>query len=359
MLRAEDFIDRNEALQAKHTWSDQHTAIMAVGYLRGEAAIWWRHQVEGANGTDVKEEMAASFIVFKKFFKEEYFTDQSTADSNLNWMRARQLPEESARKFGNRVAGYIQQYRDHNPLPQPDERGVMGLTDAFNEHTNILLELGVMTDAIKVRLDAAKGRYNHNLARLVQRSMKGAVDKSMGAVSIKVVAEGVTNKRLREAIVKSEQEGANFAVMLKNLTAAEKRMDAKTEKAKTKYVAPVAVTSDVDSEDDDDVDIHRIDPKKKPKQKNSGAPPDNKGHGNVRGRGRGGNGHGGGRGRGRGNGGGRDKPPTPCFVCNGDHWVRECPNTYKNKQTTDPTNISAANAQFADCQDGAMWAGNY
>ena len=112
-LSAEQFVARVEALIADNSWDKKKSACMFASYLRADAFVWLEETLpalyDNDNGVQMRK-ILADYDLLKDLFVQRYFKVRSTADLPANWSDMKQMNEESAFAFAERLAAQVNKF---------------------------------------------------------------------------------------------------------------------------------------------------------------------------------------------------------------------------------------------------------
>lgn len=194
-LSGEDFVDRVQALKTAQAWADDVAVGKAASFLRGPAREWFTRGL----ALQLQDRAAAALFhstwtVFIQRFKEMYVQVHVLADVGASWGSLRQGHKEGVRDFTQRVASTLAAY------------GSLCAPTAIEDATiRTLHDLSRAAADVPLREAALAGWAVAFLERDV-----ATVDRLVGSFAIKVIADGLSNEKLRALVRKLEREDKPF-----------------------------------------------------------------------------------------------------------------------------------------------------
>ena len=258
-------IDTMNARDANAIGSAKVTAT--TSNFRGEASTWWNLSLPNQLTTAEMATLRTDWDAFVTRFKMEYFPFVHRADANLNWVGLKQLPNESAYGYLQRVFNAATAFADTNLNP-----GDVAVPASFEPPP--IAGNGHRAAAIAA-LDGLDAQEKLSLSAAITAARIGhmqAVSKRYTTcVAVKVVLNGLRDARLRPTLQRSATDDDDISRMLTNLRLAETNLPKNFHQPKVggngNGNGVHAVTASSQALDGDGSGMAKIDADKKKKKK--------------------------------------------------------------------------------------------
>jgi len=193
---AEDFIGRINNWATAQTWNNQVKTAQAMGFLRDDAAHFFKHVLECKDAIAFAAINGGDWDVFERTFKAAYFQVRTTFDLSADWSNLKQKPNEAAHHFAGRIGGKLIQYA--NLLPEAP------FTDQDWAAFRVVLDpaTGAAAAATINELRAIRAE----LVQMWQRRRKEQQRVAYFDLGYKILAAGLTNKTLVAKVRAKERE---------------------------------------------------------------------------------------------------------------------------------------------------------
>jgi len=206
---AEDFITKMDNWAVAEEWNDVQKTAQAKGFLRDEAANYFKYILKCENKPDHRLVQAGDWNVFERVFKQQYFKLRTTMDLSADWSLLKQGPKEKAYKFAGRVGGTMVQYSGMLPA--------MPLSAADHDRIHdLILVLGNNGDALR------------NIWAMINTVLEehriSAQEIAYFDLGYKVLANGMRNQTLVSKVRSQERNGLPYGRILPYLEQEEANM---------------------------------------------------------------------------------------------------------------------------------------
>jgi len=206
---AEDFITKMDNWAVAEEWNDVVKTAQAKGFLRDEAANYYKFVLKCENKVEHTQVTAGDWNVFARVFKRQYFKFRTTMDLSADWSLLKQGPKEKAYKFAGRVGGTMVQYSGMlpaMPISAADHTRIHDLILVLGDNANALRALWAMIDTVL---------EEHRIA---------AQEVAYFDLGYKVLANGMRNQTLVSKVRAQERSGLAYGRILPYLEQEEANM---------------------------------------------------------------------------------------------------------------------------------------
>ena len=181
----EDWVDRIEALARIHNWTDVRTATKAIGFLRGEAAVWFNKALPAFDQASHTQALG-SWLAFKRLFQSGYFTKAVAGDVAADFYTLQQKESESVFAFFNRCAATLDTYAELLPA--------IPVSDAQRDHfLGNLTDVGLAAPAAVVVTAAQHAQLGVDFSAAVAPVLRAATRLRFQGVGLAVFSNGLRN----------------------------------------------------------------------------------------------------------------------------------------------------------------------